>query len=112
MVFEIGRLCVKTAGRDAMQYCVVIEQIDSTSVLVDGNTRRKKVNMTHLEPLNKVLDVKKGADTKAVLAAFEAAEIEVKKSVEKKAKVQKEQVKKVDKSTVKKADKKKAAKKE
>ena len=112
MVFEIGRLCVKTAGRDAMQYCVVIEQIDSTSVLVDGNTRRKKVNMAHLEPLNKTLDVKKGADTKTVLAAFEAAEIEVKKSVEPKKKVQKEQTKKVDKSTIKKADKKKSTKKE
>ena len=112
MVFEIGRLCVKTAGRDAMELCVVIEKLDSNYVLVDGNTRRKKVNMAHLEPLNKTLDVKKGADTKTVLAAFEAAEIEVKKSAEKKAKVQKEQTKKVDKSTVKKADKKKAAKKE
>ena len=112
MVLEIGRLCVKTAGRDAMELCVVVEKIDKNTVLIDGNTRRKNVSIAHIEPLNKVLDVKSGADTKAVLAAFESNGIEVKKSVDKKAKVQKEQVKKADKSTVKKADKKKSAKKE
>lgn len=95
-MLEIGRLCVKTAGRDAMQYCVVVEEIDSTYVLVDGNVRRKKVNKAHLEPLNQVLTIKAGADTKTVLAAFEKSGVEVKKSAESKPrKEKKQQVKKV-----------------
>lgn len=74
-MIEVGRLCVKTAGRDAMQLCVVVEEVDEKFVLVDGNTRRKKVNKLHVEPLDKKLDIKKGADSKAVKEAFEKAEI-------------------------------------
>ena len=93
-MLEVGRLCVKTAGRDAMQYCVIVEEIDNTYVLIDGNVRRKKVNKAHLEPLNQTLDVKKGANTKTVLEAFEKANIEVKKSAESKARTPKPQTKK------------------
>jgi len=85
-MLEIGRLCVKTAGRDAMAHCLVVEVIDETYVLVDGNSRRKKVNKAHLEPLNKILKIKKGADTKEVLAAFEKEGIQIKKSADKKTK--------------------------
>ena len=77
-MLEVGRLCVKTAGRDAMKHCVVVDVIDANYVLVDGNTRRKKVNKGHLEPLGKVLDVKKGADTKTVQKAMSDAGIEIK----------------------------------
>ncbi len=107
-MLTIGRLCVKTAGRDAMQYCVVIEEIDNNFVLVDGNVRRKRVNKNHLEPLNQVLDVKKGADTKTVLEVLEKAGIEIKKSPESKARTPKPQVKK---SNKKKEDSKKEDKK-
>ena len=103
-MLTVGRLCVKTRGRDAMMHCVIIEEIDSNYVLVDGNTRRKKVNKTHLEPLNKTLDVKKGADTKTVQTALEKAGIELR--VKGKARTPKAQTKKADKSTVKKADRK------
>ncbi|MCA9486526.1 50S ribosomal protein L14e [Candidatus Woesearchaeota archaeon] len=85
-MLEVGRVCVKTAGRDATKLCVVVEEIDETFVLVDGNTRRKKVNKSHLEPLAQVLSLSKGADTKAVLAAFEGAGLPVKKKEEEKAK--------------------------
>jgi large subunit ribosomal protein L14e len=103
-MLETGRLCVKTAGRDAMQYCVVVEEIDEKNVLIDGNTRRKKVNKAHLEPLNKTLKIKKGADTKTVHEAFKEAEITVKKSAEQKPK--KEQKPQQKKETKKKEDKK------
>ncbi len=77
-MIEVGRLCVKTAGRDAMQYCVIVEILDDKYVLVDGNTRRKKVNKAHIEPTSKKLDIKKGADTKAVHAALEKEDIAIK----------------------------------
>lgn len=107
-MLTVGRLCVKTAGRDAREYCVVVEEIDATYVMVDGNTRRKKVNKTHLEPLSKTLSIKKGADTKTVHEALEKAGIAIKKHAAPKAKKEKKvQVKKeVKKKTTKKASKK------
>jgi large subunit ribosomal protein L14e len=69
-MFEIGRLCVKLAGRDAGKKCVVVDEIDANYVVVDGETRRRKVNVAHLEPLAQVVDIKKGADTQAVAKAL------------------------------------------
>ncbi len=60
-MFEVGRVCVKIAGRDAGKTCVVVETHDNGFVTVDGHTRRRKVNSKHLEPLNKVIKVKKSA---------------------------------------------------
>jgi large subunit ribosomal protein L14e len=112
MAIEVGRVVVKTAGRDAANYAVVVEVLDDKYVTIDGNVRRKKVNMHHIEPLNKTLDIKKGATTKDVLAAFEKANIVVKKKVEEKKKsTPKPQVKKVKKVNDSK-DKKKSAKAE
>lgn len=37
---EIGRVCIKIAGRDAGMKCVVVEQLDNNFVLIDGQTRR------------------------------------------------------------------------
>ncbi len=61
MAIEIGRVCVKTAGRDAGKRCVVIDIIDSNFVMIDGETRRKRSNISHLEPLSQKLEIKKGA---------------------------------------------------
>ena len=65
-MFNIGRVCMKIAGRDSNKYCVVIEQVDAKTVIVDGETRRKKVNIKHLMPLKKILDIKKNASHEAV----------------------------------------------
>ncbi len=56
-MIEVGRVCIKIAGRDAGKRCVVIKEIDKNYVLVDGFTRRKKVNIKHLLPLPKVVKV-------------------------------------------------------
>ena len=71
-LFESGRMCVKIAGRDAGRRCVVVEQLDSNSVLVDGNVRRRKVNISHLEPLDEVVNIKSGASHEVVTREFEA----------------------------------------
>ncbi len=60
-MFEVGRVCMKIAGRDAGKKCVVVDVLDKGYVLVDGETRRRKVNARHLEPLMQVVDVKRGA---------------------------------------------------
>ena len=105
-MLEVGRLCVKTAGRDAGEYCVIVEVVDDKYVLIDGNTRRKKVNKSHIEPLAKVLNIKKGDDTQTVQRAFEKAGIEVK--IKGEARTPKEQERKADKKESDKKDSKKS----
>ncbi len=79
-LFTIGRLCMKIAGRDAGKKCVVIEQLDNTFVMVDGQTRRKKVNMKHLEPFGPVLEIKENASPEEVKAAFKELGLEVRET--------------------------------
>ncbi|MCC7575085.1 50S ribosomal protein L14e [Candidatus Woesearchaeota archaeon] len=69
-MMEIGRLCLKIAGRDANKTCVVVDVLDGNYVLIDGETRRKKCNILHLEPLDKVVKVKKGASRDEVKKVF------------------------------------------
>ncbi len=76
---EIGRLCVKLAGRDAGRDCLIVDTIDNNFVLVDGNTRRKKANIDHLELLPQKADIKKGASHEDVVKALEGLGIKVEK---------------------------------
>ncbi|MBN2422493.1 hypothetical protein JXB41_04660 [Candidatus Woesearchaeota archaeon] len=69
-MFEIGRLCVKIAGRDARKKAIIIDVIDNNYVLIDGETRRRKCNINHIEPLNKVLKLKKNLSHKDVVELF------------------------------------------
>jgi large subunit ribosomal protein L14e len=87
-MFEIGRLCVKIAGRDAGLRCVVVGSVDDTFVLVDGQTRRRKVNIKHLEPLDKVLSIESGASHEDVAKALsdEGIAVEEKKHAPKEKK--------------------------
>ncbi len=66
-IFIKGRLCLKTAGRDAGLKCVVVEAIDNMYVLVDGQTRRKKVNIKHLEPFAQVIEIPSKASHEDIL---------------------------------------------
>ena len=57
-MIEVGRLCVKIAGRDAGKHCVIVEVVDKKTVVIEGSTRKRKCNVIHLYPLNEVIDVK------------------------------------------------------
>ena len=57
----IGRVCVKVAGRDAGKVCVIVEDLGKGYVTIDGGTRRRKCNIKHLELLDDVVKVSKGA---------------------------------------------------
>ena len=94
-MFEVGRLCVKTCGRDASNYCVILEKLDEKYFLVDGNVRRKKVNMIHIEPLNKKFNVKKTSTKKDIFEIFKKEGIEIKMSEAPKKRNPKPQEKKV-----------------
>ncbi len=67
MVLEIGRVCVKLNGREAGRKCVVVDIIDQNFVIIDGDVKRRRVNIKHLEPTNIVLNIQKGAKTEDVI---------------------------------------------
>ena len=111
---KIGQLCLKIAGRDGGNFCVVVDVVDDTNVLIDGNVRRRKCNIAHLEPIDKQLKVKKNASTSEVQKALEKEGIKpVKKGAkrtpkkqEKKRKAKEKETKKVEKKEEKKKPKK------
>ena len=67
---NIGQVCIKIAGRDAGMKCVIVELLDKTHVLIDGETRRRKCNMAHLEPIGQTVSIDKGASHEKVCAAL------------------------------------------
>jgi len=83
-MIDIGRVCIKTAGRDAGKKCVVLDVVDNGYVLVDGQTRRKKVNIKHLEPTREVLEIQQGASHEVVADAFSKVGINLQESKPKK----------------------------
>lgn len=116
-MFEIGRVCVKLAGRDAGKKCVIVDTIDDSYVMIDGMTRRRKCNVKHLEPLAEVMKIRKGASHEAVVEEFKSlgAEIKETKKKERKEKPKKQKRKKAEKTgkgTKEKKVKKQATKKE
>ncbi|PVU72516.1 50S ribosomal protein L14e [Sulfolobales archaeon SCGC AB-777_J03] len=70
-VIEVGRIVVKTRGREAGRKAVVVEIVDNNFVVVTGpksvtGVKRRKVNINHIEPTDKKVDIPKGADDKTV----------------------------------------------
>lgn len=95
-MMELGRLCIKIAGRDAGKKCVIVDVLDGSFVMIDGETRRRKCNVKHLEPLKETIKIPKGADTKTVAAEFSKLGIELKETKPKKAKPKQKQTRAVD----------------
>ena len=78
--FEIGRICVKVAGREASRKCVIVDIIDDNFVLVTGpkgvsGVKRRRANVKHLEPTPFKIDIKKGASDEEVVKALEEAKL-------------------------------------
>ena len=110
-MIEIGRLCVKLAGRDAGMKCVVVDMLGNNMVMIDGQTRRRKCSIRHLEPLETMLKIKKGASHSEIAGEFKKLKIEARESKPKKSGEKPAQVRKAsEKSPEQKAAK--AAKKE
>ncbi len=77
---QIGRIIVKTNGREAGKKGVIIDVINQNYVLVAGpksltGVRRRKCNIRHIEPTDKVLSLKRDASDEDVLAAVEEADL-------------------------------------
>ncbi|MDA1196539.1 MAG: hypothetical protein O2779_01080 [Nanoarchaeota archaeon] len=73
---DIGSIVMKTAGRDAGKRAAIIE-IEGNMALIDGETRRRKTNLAHLEPTGQKVDLKKSASHDDVKKALESLKITV-----------------------------------
>jgi len=80
MTIEIGRLVVKTAGRDAGLKAVIIDILDGNYVLIDGETRRRKCNILHIEPLKDAIKIKKNASHEDVKKEFEKLRLKIRET--------------------------------
>ena len=74
-LFDTGRLCVKTAGREAGKLCVVLDKAEKDFVLVTGprvltGVRKRKCNVEHLEPLPNKLKIKSDSTDNEILDAI------------------------------------------
>ena len=77
-VIDIGRIVVKVLGREAGRKAVVVDIIDDNYVVITGpksltGVKRRRVNINHIEPTDKKVDIKRGASDEEILKAVEAA---------------------------------------
>ncbi|MBU0898870.1 MAG: 50S ribosomal protein L14e [Nanoarchaeota archaeon] len=105
-MYEVGRICVKTAGREAGKYCVVVKKVDTSFVMVTGpreitGVKRRRCNVVHLEPILEKIKI-----------SSDASDSEVAKTLEKENIFEKLQIKKPDLEKIKKMRAEKEDKKE
>ncbi|MBS3117978.1 KOW motif-containing protein [Candidatus Woesearchaeota archaeon] len=100
-MFEKGRLCKKIAGRDKGEYGIILEVLGKDRILIDGNTRRRKTNRKHVEPLEKKYEIGKDTTTQKVQEILKKEGIPIKKKVKK----EKQKTQKPEKNRGKKQDK-------
>jgi large subunit ribosomal protein L14e len=80
-MIEIGRIVVKTAGREALKKAVVVDIIDRNYVLITGppslnGIKRRRANIKHLESTPKKLSIKRKATDEDVLEAAKADKLD------------------------------------
>jgi large subunit ribosomal protein L14e len=74
-MLSVGRICMKTAGREAGKFCVIVDTLEDGFLLVTGpkavtSIKRRKCNSEHLEPTPEAIKIKKGATDDEVMAAY------------------------------------------
>jgi large subunit ribosomal protein L14e len=75
---EIGRICVKIAGRESGKKCVIVDIIDENFVLITGpkkitGVKRRRANIDHIEPTPDKIDIKRGASDSTIIKALKKA---------------------------------------
>jgi len=75
---EVGRVVMKTAGREAGKYAVVLKKMDNAFVLISGpkmltDVKRRRCNINQLQSLPHILEIKEDAADEDIIAAMEKA---------------------------------------
>jgi len=72
---DVGRICVKLTGREAGKKCVIVDVVDRNFVLVTGpkqvnGVKRRRVNVNHIEPTERKINIKRGESDEQVMNAL------------------------------------------
>jgi large subunit ribosomal protein L14e len=75
---EVGRICVKLVGREAGRKCVIVDLSDKSFVLITGpksvtGIRRRRANISHIEPLQDKIEIKRNVSDEEVAEALKAS---------------------------------------
>jgi len=75
---EVGRICIKTFGREAGKKCVIVDVIDKNFILITGpkginKVKRRKVNVNHVEPTQEKIEIKRGAADEEIVEILKSA---------------------------------------
>jgi large subunit ribosomal protein L14e len=70
---DVGRICVKLKGREEGSRCVIVDLVDRNYVIVTGppevtGVRRRRVNMSHLQPLDEIIEISRNASDEEIAA--------------------------------------------
>lgn len=73
---EVGRICVKIAGREAGKKCIIVDVIDKNFLLTTGpkqvnGVKRRRVNISHVEPTEKKVDIRRGESDEEIMKALD-----------------------------------------
>lgn len=83
---EVGRVCLKVAGREAGKLCVVVKKLvgegakSESFILVTGpklltGVKRRRCNIEHLEPTQHIVEIKEDATDEEVIEAYKKANL-------------------------------------
>ncbi len=74
---EVGRVCIKVAGRESGRKCVIVDVMDKSYVVVTGpkkvtGVKRRRVNINHVAPTEDTFQIKRGASDDEVTQMIKA----------------------------------------
>lgn len=75
---EVGRICLKLAGRESGKKCVIIEIIDKGFVIITGpkkitGVKRRRASINHIAPLKEKISINRGSSDEEVIKALETS---------------------------------------
>ena len=70
-MFKTGLICKKNSGKEKEKICIVLDK-QKDYVVIDGECRKRKCNIKHLEPLA-FAEISKDASHEEVMEILEAA---------------------------------------
>jgi large subunit ribosomal protein L14e len=74
-VLDVGRICIKTLGREIGAKCVIVDVIDKSFVLLTGpkeltGVKRRRANVKHLEITKEAININRGASDEDIISAL------------------------------------------
>lgn len=67
-IMDVGRVCIKTKGRDAGSIVAIVDIKDDYAIIEGRNSRRRKCSSRHLLFTDRKINIKKNAAKEEVIS--------------------------------------------